>query len=66
MLKVADKALFDAQIIQKLQGDPGILRGNKIRLLQCLPATDGDVPQITDRCGDEIQHACHKNLLEMI
>ena len=48
MLKVADKALFDAQMVQQLDADTGILCGDEIRLLQSFPAPLGNVAQIAD------------------
>ena len=59
MLVVADKAFFDAQMIQQFQGDPGILGGDEVRLFQGFPAPDGDVPQIADGGGNEIEHSGH-------
>ena len=59
MLKVADKAFFNTQMVQQLQGYPGVLRGNEIRLLQCFPAADRDITQIANGCGNKIQHASH-------
>ena len=39
------------EVIQKLQRDPGVLRGDKICLFQRLPAADGDIPQISNGCS---------------
>ena len=65
MLKVADQALLDAQVVQQFHGDPGILRGNKIRLLQGFPAADGNIPQISNGGGDKIEHAWHDCILRI-
>ena len=54
MLIVADKAFFDAQMIQKLQRNPGILRSNEVGIFQSFPAADRDISQIADGSGDEI------------
>ena len=52
VLKVADKALFDAQMVQQLQAHAGIFRGDEIRLLQGAAAAIGNIPQIADGGGD--------------
>jgi hypothetical protein len=48
MLIVADKAFFDAKMIQKFQGYTGILCSDKIRVLQRFAAALGDITQIAN------------------
>ena len=54
MLIVADEAFFDAHMIQQLQRDAGIFRGDEVRLLQRLPAAGRDVAQVTNGGGYQI------------
>ena len=34
-------------------------KGDKIRVFQSLPTANGNVPQISDGGGNQIQHSCH-------
>ena len=54
MLVVADKAFFNAQVVEQLQTDPGIFCGNKVGLFQSFPAALGNIPQIADGGGDKV------------
>ena len=65
MLVVADKAFFDAEMVQQLQGYAGILRRDKVRIFQCFTAALGNVTQITDGGRNEILHSGH-NLISYI
>ena len=47
------------QMVQELHGDPGVLRGDKVRILQGLPAAPGDVPQVADGGPHQIQYPSH-------
>ena len=45
---VAHQGLFDGKVVQKLQGDAGILRGDKVHRLQNFHRAGGKVLQIAD------------------
>ena len=59
MLVVADKAFFDAQMVEQFQRHPRILGGDEVGAFQRLPAAQGDIPQIADGGRDKIQHSSH-------
>ena len=59
MLVVADEAFFDTQVIQQLQRNPGILRGDEVGIFQGFPAAGGDIPQIADGSGNKVKHSSH-------
>ena len=59
MFEITDQGLFNAQMIHQLQCDPGILGGDKIHAFQGFPAALGNVTQIANGGGDEIEHSGH-------
>ena len=59
VLVIADQRLFDVEVIQQLDGHAGVLGGDKVRLRQRLHGAGGEVPQIADGRGDQIQHTSH-------
>ena len=59
VLCLEDIQLPDAEAVQKLQRDPGILRGHEVRLSQGLLGPGREVPQVADGRGDQIERAAH-------
>ena len=60
---IGQHGLFQPQVIEQLDGHPGVLRRDKVRLRQGLGHALGDVPQVADGRGDQIKRACHEILL---
>ena len=54
VLKIADHGLFNAKMIQQLQGDPGVFGGDEVRLGQSLLSPGGKVSQIPNRSPHNI------------
>ena len=52
----AHQGLFDAQMVQELGGLPGVLTPHLVTALQGLNGPIGDVPQVPDGGGDQVQH----------
>ena len=48
---VGEQGLFQPQVVEQLQGHPGVLGGEEVHRLQRLGAPPGDVPQVADGCG---------------
>ena len=48
---IGEHGLFQPQVVEQLEGHPGILRGNKIHLPQGIRDASGDVPQVADGGG---------------
>lgn len=59
VLVIAHERFFQLEIVQQLQRHARILRGDEVRLRQRLAAADGDVAEIADRRGHEIEHSGH-------
>ena len=59
VLVVADQRLFDVEVVQELDGHPGVLRGDEIRIFQGLHGSGGEVSQIADGGGHQIECAAH-------
>ncbi len=51
---VGDHGLFQPQVVEQLQGHPGVLGGDEVRLRQGLRHPPGDVPQVADGGGYQI------------
>ena len=56
---IGEHGLFQPQVVEQLEGHPGILRGNKIHLPQGVRDAPGDVPQVADGGGYQIQRSGH-------
>ena len=54
VLVIADQRLFDAEMIQQLHRDTGILSGNEIGVLQRFHGAGREVSQIADGGGHQI------------
>ena len=54
VLVVAHQGLFQFQVVEELQRDPGVLRGDEIRAFQRGLCPGGNVPQIADGGGNQI------------
>ena len=54
---VADQRRGDAVMVQELFAVPGILGGNQVHLLQDPQGPEGDVLQIADGRGDDVESA---------
>ena len=52
---VGDHGLFKPQVVEQLHRHPGILGGDKVRLFQRIRHPPGDIPQVADGGGDQIQ-----------
>ena len=48
VLVIADQRLFHAEMVQKLHGHTGVLRGDEVRVFQRFHRTGGEIPQIAD------------------
>ena len=59
VLIIADKRLFQLQMVEKLQGNPRVLRSDEIRLRERFFRTRGDIAQIADRRGNKIKRTGH-------
>ena len=59
MLVIAYKGLFDFQVVEQLQGYPGVLCGDEIRIFQGLPGTQGNVSQVSNGGGNQIKYSGH-------
>ena len=55
---VADQRRADTVMAQELPGVPGVLRGDEVRLFQDPKAPEGDVLQVADGGGDDVE-ACY-------
>ena len=60
VLVVADHGFFQAQMVQKPHGDPGVLGGDEIRRPQRGGGPGGHVLQVADGGGDDIERSGHK------
>ena len=52
VLVVAHQGLFDAEVVEELQGHPGVLGGDEVRPGQGLHRPGTEVPQVADGGGD--------------
>ena len=60
VLVVADHGLFQAQMVQKPHGDPGVLGGDKIRRPKRSGGPRGHVLQVADGGGDDVKRSGHR------
>jgi hypothetical protein len=51
---------LDTVVLQQFFGVAGIFGGDEVYGLERLQRAQRDVPQIANRRGDHIQHACHR------
>jgi len=52
VFKIADHRLFDAEMVEQLQRDPRVLRGDEIGLPQGFRRARGKIGKIADRRAD--------------
>ena len=60
---VADHGLFQTQVVEQLHRHPGVLGGQKVRPCHGVRHTPGDVPQISNGGGNQIQFTAHDRSL---
>ena len=60
VLMVADQTLFQAKMVEKLQGDPGVLGGDEIRGGEGLQGPGAQVPQVPDGRGHQVERSGHR------
>ena len=63
MLVVAHKGLLHAEVVEELEGHPGVLGGDEVRRLQGLQGPGAEVPQVPDGGRHQVQCAAHSDLL---
>ena len=56
VLVVADERLADPEMLEQVQRMAGILAGDHVRLLQDIDGAQGDIGQVADGSGDEVEH----------
>ena len=59
VLVIAEEGLFDAVMIQQPAGVAGVLAGDAVRLAQHAHGPEGEILQVSDRRGDNVQRPGH-------
>ena len=56
VLVVADERLADFKVREQMPAVPGVFARDQIHRLQNLQRAERDVAEISDGCGDEVEH----------
>ena len=59
VLIIAEHRLFQAEMVQQLQRDARVLRGDEIGGGERLPGTGGEIPQVSDRRSHHGERSAH-------
>ena len=57
MFVVTDEGFGDFEVAEEIARMTGIFAGDEIGILQRLDGAKGDISEVTDRSGDEGEHA---------